>query len=178
VRRDAIVIQPYDPSWPTAFDREQQRLVVVLHAWLERDIEHIGSTAVPGLPAKPIIDMLGVVHSVDDVRPSIQPMHDIGWVHAPEPTDEGDCQLSFCTPTVEYRTHHLHVVDEDSTRWRGWLAFRDYLREHPDVASSYADLKRALADQHGHDPNQRDAYRTGKADFVRRITQTALAERP
>ena len=136
----------------------------------------MGSTAVPDLPAKPIIDMLGVVDDVDDVRQAIEPMRDIGWIHAPEPTDEGDRQLSFCTPNVEYRTHHLHVVEEKSQRWRGWLAFRDYLRAHPDVASTYADLKRELADQHGQDPNQRDGYRMGKADFIVRVTQLAVGE--
>jgi GrpB-like predicted nucleotidyltransferase (UPF0157 family) len=73
--------------WPAAFDREQQRLVPVLRTWLVRDIEHIGSTAVVGTPAKPIIDMVGVVSNVD-ARQAIEPMRDVGRIHAPEPTDD------------------------------------------------------------------------------------------
>jgi GrpB-like predicted nucleotidyltransferase (UPF0157 family) len=162
--------------WPAAFDDEQQRLVPVLRTWLVRDIEHIGSTAVADLPAKPIIDMVAVVSSVDDARQAIEPMRDVGWIHAPEPTDDLDHQLSFCTPSVEHRTHHLHVVEDASGRWRDWLAFRDYLRTHSDEASAYADLKRELAKQHGHDPDQRDAYRHGKADFILRVLELAANE--
>ena len=89
----------------------------------------MGSTAVPGLPAKPIIDMLAVV---DDIETAPRSPEDLlgttGWVHAPEPFDASERKLSFCFPDVARRTHHLHVVEERSGNWRGWLAFRDYLR--------------------------------------------------
>src|SRR5215475_4757189 len=113
-----------------------------------------------------IIDMLAVVGNVDSVRAVIGRVHEVGWLHASEPGDEVDRRLCFCTPSIASRTHHLHVVEERSEEWRGWLAFRDYLRRHPDTAAEYEDLKRRLAAAHGRDPNDRRAYREGKADFI------------
>ena len=103
-------------------------------------------------------------------------MSGIGWLAAPEPTDEGDHKLSFCFPSIERRSHHLHVVEESSRSWRGWLAFRDYLRSHADARQEYAALKQRLAAAHGGDPNERDAYRAGKAEFIRTITTRALGQ--
>ena len=81
---------------------------------------------------------------------------------------------SFCTPSIAKRTHHLHVVEETSPDWRGTLAFRDYLRTHPAVAAAYAAMKRDLAARHGSDPNERDDYRSGKAQFIAQITAVAM----
>lgn len=84
--------------------------------------------------------------------------------------------MSFCTPSIEHRTHHLHVIEEVSPNWRGWIAFRDYLRVHTDTANEYASLTRLLAVAHGGDPNDRQRYRAGKAEFIREVTALALAE--
>jgi len=174
VRLDPIVIHPYDPRWPEMFERERDRIEPVLGGWLTRRVEHMGSTAVPDLPAKGIVDMLAVVDDIDAEPRAVALMAGIGWLAAPEPTDAGDHKLSFCFPSVERRTHHLHVVEEASGSWRGWLAFRDYLRSHEDARREYAALKLQLAEAHGGDPNDRDAYRGGKAAFVRNITARAL----
>ena len=174
MRLDAIVIHPYDPEWPARFEHERERITPLLGSWLARDIEHMGSTAVPGLPAKAIIDMLAVVDDISSRADATELLTPAGWLHAPEPTDEGDRKLSFCFPSVERRTYHLHVVEESSTPWRGWLAFRDYLRVHDNARVEYAELKARLAAAHGGDPNERDAYRAGKAAFVRAITARAL----
>ena len=176
MRLDPIVIAPYDPSWPASFVEQRQRITPVLHPWLNRDIEHIGSTAVPGLPAKNIVDMLAVVAEIDAVRAAIDPLHELGWKHAPEPGDVAERRLSFCFPSVEYRSHHLHVVEERSPEWAGWLAFRDHLRAHDSVALDYATLKSQLAVEHGEDPDRRDGYRGGKATFIAAVTTRALAE--
>ena len=112
--------------------------------------------------------------NVDEASDAIGPMAQVGRVHAPEPFDEADSKLSFCTPSVERRSHHLHVLEGSSDDWRGRLAFRDYLRTHPDAARECAALKIALAEQFGSDPNERDAYRGGKHEFVQRITALAL----
>ena len=125
----------------------------------------------PGLAAKPIIDMLAVVEDIDDVQPAIARLESVAWVHAPEPTDALDRSLSFCTPSIAHRTHHLHVVEDASEGWRGWLAFRDYLRAHPDVVAEYSTLKTDLAARHGANPNERDAYRGGKSDFIVSVTE-------
>jgi GrpB-like predicted nucleotidyltransferase (UPF0157 family) len=177
VRLDPIVMHPYDPAWVVSFEGQRDRITPLLRGWITRGVEHMGSTAVPGLSAKPIVDMLAVVADISTApRAPQQLLDEAGWVHAPEPFDESERKLSFCFPDVARRTHHLHVVEERSGNWRGWLAFRDYLRAHPHAVTEYAELKARLAAAHGDDPDRRDAYRQGKAGFIRNITNTALAE--
>lgn len=172
MRLDPIAISPYDPVWPDAFERERDRIEPVLRPWLARPIEHIGSTSIPGLAAKAIIDMVAVVHTMDDLDTAVGSLGAVGWVHAPEPDDPRPL-LSFCTPSIYKRSHHLHVVEQSAQGWRDLLAFRDYLRVHPGLTAAYAALKRELASQHGSDPNRREAYRRGKADFIREVTGLA-----
>ncbi|MGH9225212.1 MAG: GrpB family protein [Acidimicrobiales bacterium] len=174
MRMDPIVISPYDERWPGAFELERERLERVLRGGLALGIEHIGSTAIPGMAAKPIIDMLAVVLDIDDVRHAVGPLGDLGWVSAPEPGNEKHRVRSFCTPSIANRTHHLHLVEEASQGWRGTIAFRDYLRGHPGLAAAYAALKRELALAHGADANKRDAYRDGKSRFIAEVTRVAL----
>ena len=142
MRLDPIVIVPYDPDWPASFARQQLVVETALGAALVRPVEHIGSTAVPGLAAKPIIDMLAVISNVDEFpQGALEPY---GWIHAPEPDDVEQRRLSYCLPSVEERTRHLHVVEESFASWQGWVAFRDYLRAHPDATEEYAALKAHL----------------------------------
>lgn len=177
MRRDRIVIVPYDPAWPSSFAAQRDRITPLLDGWITQDVEHMGPTAVPaGLPAKPIVDMPAVVHAIT-ARPA-DLLTPLGWVHAPEPFDVAERELSYCFPDVARRTHHLHVVEERSDGWRGWIAFRDDLRAHPDDARAYAEAKTRLAGEHGHDPDDREAYRQGKAPFVRTITEQAQRTRP
>jgi len=176
VRLDPIVIHAHDAAWPLVFKRERARIAPALRPWLVRDIEHMGSTAVPGLPAKAIIDMLAVVGDIQAARNAIGPMQTVDWVHAPEPFDESDRRMSFCFPSIEQRTHHLHVVEQRDDAWPGWLVFRDYLRAHDDVAADYAVLKQRLAAEHGRDPDERTAYRAGKAAFIRSVVDLALQD--
>ncbi|MCA2216607.1 GrpB family protein [Jidongwangia harbinensis] len=160
-RRDPIAIVPYREDWPAAFERERLRLEAALRQWLVGPVEHVGSTAVPGLPAKPIIDMLARVRDHGaDVVPA---MAAVGWAHAPEPGDAAARKWSFCFPDVAWRTHHLHVFEARSSRWPPLLAFRDHLRSHPADAAAYARVKAALA---AADPHDRPRYRAGKAPFI------------
>ena len=168
------MIVPSDRTWPEAFDAARERIEPVLRPWLVRRIEHIGSTAVPGLAAKAIIDMLAVVADIDDIAPSEPGLARLGWVPAPEPGDRDRRVRSFCTPDVARRTHHLHVVEHEADGWRGTLAFRDYLRAHPGMASAYTALKSNLAAQHSGDPDRREPYRAGKATFIDEVTAIAL----
>lgn len=165
-RRDRIVVREHDPAWAESFADQCDALTPALASHLALPIEHIGSTAVPGLPAKPIVDMLAVVHSYDEVGPVLPTLEGAGWVLAPEPGDEERRRWSLCHPTVEHRTHHLHVVEESSSGWRTWLAFRDHLRSHPADRDEYARIKRDLA---GADDQDRTAYRAGKAPFIERV---------
>lgn len=163
-RRDPIEVKDHDPAWAERFLAEAPAVERALDGMAAASVEHVGSTAVPGLPAKPIIDMVVALHgeaSPDAVRSALER---IGWVLDPHPDDGAMRRLSFCRPDPTRRTHHLRVVDESSAPWRDWIAFRDRLRIDPQGASAYGDLKRRLARRHRHD---RDAYRAGKAAFVR-----------
>src|SRR5690242_8440373 len=132
IRQDTIVIVPYDESWPDLFEQQRSRLAEVLTPWLIGPIEHLGSTAIPGLAAKPIIDMLARVDDHAATTGIVPAMESVGWVHAPEPADAELHRWSFCFPSVARRSHHLHVVEHRSTGWPTWLAFRDHLRAHPE----------------------------------------------
>ncbi|NUT35953.1 MAG: GrpB family protein [Hamadaea sp.] len=163
-RADPIVISAYDPAWPQLFAREQARVEQALRPWLSAPVEHIGSTSVPGLPAKPIIDMLGrLPRYAAELTPALtDAMAAIGWVHAPEPADHTGRKWSYCFPAPSWRTHHLHLV-EDGSDWPTLLAFRDHLRAHPGDAAEYARIKTELA---AADNRDRPRYRTGKAPFI------------
>ena len=133
-------------------------------------IHHIGSTAVPGLAAKPIIDIMVGVADVDSALPCLTLLRELGYYYAPY---RPELMHWFCKPDPAHRTHHLHLVAADSEQFRDKLAFRDYLRSHPETAAAYADLKRGLAVTHRAD---REAYTAAKTDFVTRVTALARAE--
>jgi GrpB-like predicted nucleotidyltransferase (UPF0157 family) len=166
MRCDRINIVAYDPQWPLAFARERDRLEAGLDKWLAAPVEHIGSTAVPGLPAKPIIDMLALTQDRDSFQDALPAARELGWVHAPEPADEEDLEWSLCFPDIAYRSHHLHVLEHASPRWPLLLAFRDHLRRNPDLAADYGQIKLGLA---RHDNQDRVRYRAGKAPFIRHV---------
>lgn len=170
VRRDPIVIRTYDAAWATAFREQAQAIEDALPGWLTAPIEHIGSTAVPGLPAKPIIDMLAIIPDYDRFAAAVARLERIGWVHAPEPADRERRRWSLCFPDAAHRTHHLHVVEHDSDGWRDWLLFRDFLRTHPDAAARYAACKQRLAKA---DSDDRAAYRAGKAPLITELMDQA-----
>ncbi|WP_129788887.1 GrpB family protein [Promicromonospora panici] len=172
MRQDPIVIQPHDPGWAELFATQKAALEPVLVSWLVAPIEHIGSTSVPGLPAKPIIDMVAVTDDYTGFAPALSELQRIGWTHAPEPGDEVERKWSVCFPTVEHRTHHLHVVERNSASWRDWLLFRDYLRTHAEPAEQYAALRSELAVADRHD---RVRYRSGKAPLIGELMQRARA---
>lgn len=172
VRKDAIVIQPYDFRWAHDFDIQRAALESVLAGRLVMPVEHIGSTSVPGLPAKPIIDMLAVTDDCARFVPALVDLARIDWVHAPEPGDEDHRKWSVCFPNVQHRTHHLHVVEHGSASWRDWLLFRDYLRTHAEAAERYAALKSELA---AADRTDRVRYRSGKAPLIGELMERARA---
>ena len=172
-RRDPIRVVPYDPAWPRLFEREAARLRPVLEPYATGALEHMGSTAVPGLAAKPIIDMFATIGSYDDASAIAAALRPLGWVWAPEPDDDELRRASFCFPDPEYRTHHLHAIEERSPHWGRWLTFRDALRRDAALAREYGALKERLAREFAQD---RDGYRTGKTEFV--VTVLRSPSRP
>ena len=163
-----IELAAYDPSWPLKFESERALLETLLAPWLAGQIEHIGSTAVPLLPAKPIIDIMVPVRSLDASRPAIAAATDAGYAYWPY---KAEVMHWFCKPSPEFRTHHLHLVPIESPLWRERLLFRDALRANPTLASEYADLKRRLSEQFRHD---REAYTEAKTPFVWRVLSRSL----
>ena len=171
---DGLEITPYDPDWVTQFEEERGRLQAALGALALR-IDHNGSTAVPGLAAKPVIDIQVSVRRLHPLEPYAEPLARLGYVHLVHPDDA--FAPFFHRPAVWPHTHHIHVVQAGGDEERKTLAFRDYLREHRNVARAYAALKRELAPRYSAaEFGARQAYADAKGDFISRITRQALAE--
>ena len=166
-----VEIVPYDASWPALFDEERRRLLDSIGAWLAGPVEHIGSTAIPGLAAKPVIDIMAGVETLEASRPALPVLAGVGYCYAPY---RPESEHWFCKPSPAFRTHHLHLVPVDSSQWIAAVAFRDYLRSHSRIAAEYEDLKRQLAQKYRLD---REAYTQAKGPFIERITGVALKER-
>jgi GrpB-like predicted nucleotidyltransferase (UPF0157 family) len=170
---DSLQIAPYDPAWAAEFDRERQRIAAALGP-LARRIDHNGSTSVPGLDAKPVIDIQISVDALQPLDAYGEPLVALGYTHVPHP-DDAFCPF-FHRPANWPHTHHVHVVAFGGEEERRTLAFRDYLREHAALAREYAALKRALAPQfESRDEVAREAYAQAKTDFIERAIQVALA---
>lgn len=167
VADEPIRLSRYDPAWPAGFQREAAILTEVLGPHVSGGVHHVGSTAVPGLTAKPIIDIMVGVTDLDSSRPCIDLLAALSYCYAPH---REDVMHWFCKPAPERRTHHLHLVPTGSQRFTDVLAFRDYLRAHPDAVREYERLKLQLAVSHAHD---RDAYTDGKSALVASITSDA-----
>lgn len=165
-----IELVPYDPKWPGRFQDERQCLQYVLGPWLAGPIEHIGSTAVPGMAAKPVIDIMVGVSDLDGSRPAIVAATTLGYCYYPY---QADVEHWFCKLSAAHRTHHLHLIPVGSAQWIRPIAFLDYLRAHPAVAAEYEELKRELASRF---PLDREAYSDAKRPFITTVTDEALAK--
>jgi GrpB-like predicted nucleotidyltransferase (UPF0157 family) len=166
---EPIRLVPHDPCWEESFERERRLLEGAIGAHVAGGIHHVGSTAVPGLEAKPIVDLLVGVEDLDSARPCFEPLARAGYLYAPYLPEE---MHWFCKPHSARRTHHLHLVPAGSRRFRDELRFRDLLRADPELARGYGELKRALAARFEHD---REAYTDGKADFIQRALRDDAA---
>jgi GrpB-like predicted nucleotidyltransferase (UPF0157 family) len=161
----------YDPAWPQRYEEEQTRILAAIGPWVA-GIGHIGSTAVVGLAAKPILDILVGLRTLEDALRCIPRMEGIGYEYVPEYERELPMRRYFRKGPVGNRTHHVHMVERGSTFWVEHLRFRDWLRDHPEDARRYERLKRDLAARFG---NDRDAYSDAKTEFVRSILRKAEA---
>ena len=171
-----MTLLPYNPSWPELFESEKNHLREVLPQDLIGRIEHFGSTAVPGLSAKPIIDMLVEVTDLEEVKTRVVPVLEAeGYDYVWRPTWGDDVPPWYAwfikRDADGIRTHHIHVVEPHFEHWDR-LIFCDYLIEHPAVAREYKELKLRLIKTYGHD---RLAYTKGKTDFV--VWTTAAAKK-
>ncbi|MET0306586.1 MAG: GrpB family protein [Solirubrobacterales bacterium] len=166
---ESIEIVAYDPEWPARFERERAALANAIGGFTAGGIHHVGSTAVDGLDAKPIIDILVGVESLDASRSAFEPLAQLGYMYAPYLADE---MHWFCKPHPSRRTHHLHLAPVSGQRYRDELEFRDRLRASPDLVGRYAKLKRRLAARFEHD---REGYTEAKTAFIAAALSTPTA---
>ena len=169
-KRDFTVV-PYQSDWKDEFEREAGRLRDALGENALR-IEHIGSTSIPGMPAKAIIDMMVAVVSLERAKELIPALASLGYVY--RPLDTVPERMFFRKERKpDYRTHHLNLAVPDSGFWKKQLAFRDYLRAHPKMAAEYVALKRRLAEAYA---RTHELDREGKTAFVNRVLELAEGE--
>jgi GrpB-like predicted nucleotidyltransferase (UPF0157 family) len=167
---DPIIVELYDPRWPSHFAAEQARIRALLPP--SAVIEHIGSTAVPGLAAKPVIDIMIGLKTLAEARPCVTALQQMGYEYVQK--------YESVMPERRYlkrlengrRSHQIHMVEFGGAFWIRHVAFRDYLRTHPEEAREYGRLKQELAAKFTQD---RDGYMDGKDAFVKALESRALA---
>jgi GrpB-like predicted nucleotidyltransferase (UPF0157 family) len=167
----AVEVVPYQDTWLALFEVERRLLETALAPWICAPIAHIGSTAVPGLAAKPVIDIMAPVRGLDDSRPAIEVATQHGYMYYPY---KADVMHWFCKPSPAHRTHHLHLVPYGSQLWNDRIAFRQALRGSKSLAEEYAQLKYKLALSFQYD---REAYTDAKEPFIRRVLAECQAAR-
>ena len=167
-----VYLVEYDHCWRARFIEEREQIVRVLSGQ-DVDVEHIGSTAIPGMAAKPIIDIMVLIDDIAASTPCIEQLKTLEYDYYPYGEDVFPERRWLCKPGQAERTHHLHLVERKSPFHRDHILFRDYLRTYADVARQYESLKQQLARRH---PNDRDRYTDGKSDFVASILSKVHAD--
>jgi GrpB-like predicted nucleotidyltransferase (UPF0157 family) len=165
------MVEPYDPAWPRQFESERRALERVLAPWLDGEPKHIGSTAVPGLAAKPVIDMLAPVRSLEESRDAFEPLAALGYGYREHRPEAHAFAKPAGAPWWE-ATHGLHLTERGSDLWRERLAFRDALRADPALAAEYEAWK----ELHANAPGEEAPYDHGKFDFIARVLAGAGLE--
>ncbi len=162
-----VQLSPYDSRWPSYYDQESAAIRAACGPELVR-VDHVGSTSVPGLCAKPIIDLMGGIETFDDGFKLNEPLASLGYTALGELGIPG--RHLFSLRDGEIRLVHFHVFVIESDDWRRHLAFRDYLRSNPQALADYVALKQALQNEHATD---RDGYTDAKTEFIRGIERLA-----
>jgi GrpB-like predicted nucleotidyltransferase (UPF0157 family) len=155
-----VTVAPPDPAWPAAFEAERARIQAALPQALH--LEHIGSTSVPDLPAKPIVDLMLGLEDFWDATRWLSGMEGLGYRHFPDVSTEWRLFMGHGDP----RMHHLHIVAFDAPEWRRLLSFRDRLRADAELRQAYAAEKQRLCTLHEYD---RAAYTAAKAPFIQGV---------
>ena len=178
---ESIYIADYDPRWPAMFEEERTRLQAAIGEWAA-DIQHVGSTSIPGIAAKPIIDIAVHLNSLVDALYCITPLTELGYGCLGEFGIPGRIYFRKLTddpvPGQTYggvgRTHQIHMYETGHEQYEKQIVFRDYLRAHPDAREEYEVLKRELAVRNAADV---EAYAHAKSDFVQSILRSAAPAR-
>ncbi len=180
IPRNTAAVVPYDPEWPGLFEQERCRITSAI-GHIVAGVHHVGSTSIPGMPAKPILDIAVLLYNFEDGERCISPMEKIGYLHVGLLDDiPGDrffgkvhTSQESCSDSEEIVTHHIHMYTLDSPLMQNHFAFRDYLLAHPEEIARYARLKFTLADKH---PNDRASYSAAKNSFITEVLAKAAQE--
>lgn len=167
--RSRVELESAHAEWRASYKAEVKHLFSIVGASVLR-FEHVGSTALSGVPAKPVIDILALVKDLDAASELIDPLETASYEFRPDGKD----RLFFTRGPESHRTHYLHVAETGSEYATEMLAFRDYLRKNADAAAAYGDLKRSLAAAF---PNDRESYTEHKTEFVERVLDDVLGNR-
>jgi GrpB-like predicted nucleotidyltransferase (UPF0157 family) len=167
-REAEIHVVAWDDAWPARFEQERELLVRAIGEFIVGSVEHVGSTAVTGLAAKPVIDIMVGVAGLDESRAALPALETAGYTYYPY---RPDVMHWLCKPSAQHRTHHLHLIPFGGQLWNERLAFRDHLRNNPRVAAEYAALKYQLAERYRTD---REAYTDAKSEFVRAVVESVI----
>ncbi len=169
LERDKVRLSPYQTAWVKLFKEEKKRLEAVISEGV-LDIQHIGSTAVPNLKAKPILDIGVAVKNFEEAFALVSPIESLGYTYRGE--NGIPRRHYFVKGPADNRTHHIHMFEEVNEEWTTHLLFRDYLRTHPETVTAYQTLKEDLAKRY---PRDREAYTDGKHEFIQEVLKEARA---
>ncbi len=167
-KEEEIRISPYDPTWPDKFEKEKKSIEKCLGSRIFGGVHHVGSTSVPGLSAKPIIDIMVGVKNLEEAKSCIDLLSTIHYQYFPY---KPEYMHWFCKPSLEHRTHHLYLMEPQSKAWMARLAFRDSLRVYPETRKAYEELKITLAEKFR---DNREAYTDAKTEFINAVVDEAL----
>ncbi len=156
-----VRVCPYTPQWSQIFSEEQSRLQACIGDSV-LDIQHVGSTSIPGMAAKPILDIAVAVADFEEAARCVPPLEQLGYLYRGENGIPRRHYFVKGDPVI----HHLHMVEIQSEQWASMIGFRDHLRHHPDVVQAYAALKQQLVEQF---PTDRKAYQEGKEEFIQQV---------
>jgi GrpB-like predicted nucleotidyltransferase (UPF0157 family) len=164
LKKGMVILSDYQPEWRELYELEREFILGKIGDFI-LDIQHVGSTAVPGLRSKPILDIAIQVRSRIETNKCAEVLSKNGFIDRGETGGQGG-YLLVKEVSPQFRTHHVHVVTEDDPQWMEYLALRHWLRENENLREQYAQLKAVLQERHANDRSQ---YTKGKSDFIRMV---------
>ena len=167
LKKGTVTIVPYDKEWTVLFKKEKSILVKALGP-AAIDIQHVGSTSVPDMPAKPIVDIAVGIKTIKEFGQCFEPLKNAGYIYGPDASNWRE--FFFTKGRGEIITCHLHLMKYNGEIWKNYLAFRGYLRKNKDVARQYIILKETLARKYS---GNRAKYTAAKSKFIRATIKTA-----
>lgn len=171
LKRGTVKLKKHSSNWAELFEKEKRILLKKFHNVII-EVSHGGSTAIPTIPAKPIIDMFAVVSSLKDTKTIRKGLEKLGYEYRGE---EGVPErILYVKGKPELRTHHLQLVERQSSEWKNHLLIKEYFQKHPKVARKYAELKTKLAKKY---PDDRKSYSHGKDAFIKSVIKKAKAKK-